>query len=107
MALNGHADRIAELQKQANESQPNNPFYSPSGESADDDNYKYNAYKVREIVSGLDTETKMRCSHTFPSSDGNPSRNLTSPTVVTLPILRRKHCLAPRKRFSTYTCHRN
>ena len=47
MALNGHADRIAELKKQANGSQPDNPFYSPSGESAVDDSYKYNAYKVR------------------------------------------------------------
>ena len=50
MALDGHGDRIAELKKQANESQPVNPFYSPTAESAANDDYKYNAYKVRKIV---------------------------------------------------------
>ncbi|KAF8690323.1 hypothetical protein AX14_003011 [Amanita brunnescens Koide BX004] len=40
-----HVDRVAELKKQANESQPFNPFYSPTGESAADDTYTYNAYK--------------------------------------------------------------
>jgi hypothetical protein len=98
---NGHVDRIAELKKQANESQPFDPNYTPTDDSAADDTYKYRTYKVRGIVSSLNTETNTHCSHTFPSSVGNPSRKSTLPTVVTLLILRRKHCSVPRSRFST------
>ena len=46
-------DRVVELKKRGNELGAINPFYSPSGESVDDDTYKYNAYKVREVVHGL------------------------------------------------------
>ncbi|KAN0092702.1 hypothetical protein V8E55_003486 [Tylopilus felleus] len=44
---NGSAeDRVAELKKQANaETQPVNPFYSPTADSDVDDNYEYAAYK--------------------------------------------------------------
>ncbi|KIJ62882.1 hypothetical protein HYDPIDRAFT_93514 [Hydnomerulius pinastri MD-312] len=43
---NGHVDRIAELKKQANsDSKLFNPFYSPTADSASDDDYKYAGYK--------------------------------------------------------------
>ncbi|KAF8658233.1 hypothetical protein AX14_007736 [Amanita brunnescens Koide BX004] len=42
---NGHVDRIAELKKQANESQPFDPNYTPTDDSAADDTYEYKTYK--------------------------------------------------------------
>ena len=97
----GHVDRLAELKKQADGTQPVNPFYSPTADSAADDTYKYAAFKVSQIVSGLRITTKMYCSHTSPLSVGNHSRKLRSPTVVTLLIQRRNLCLVPRRRFNT------
>ena len=97
-----HVDRVVELKKQADGTQLFNPFYSPTADSAADDTYKYAALKVSEIVSGLKKiTTKMYCSHTSPSSVGNHSRRLRSPTEVILLIQRRKHCLVPRRRFNT------
>lgn len=50
---NGKVDRVAQLKKQANETVPFNPFYSPTAESAADDNYEYAAYKVSQMMSRL------------------------------------------------------
>lgn len=52
---NGSAeDRVAELKKQANaETQPVNPFYSPTADSDVDDNYEYAAYKVSETIGSV------------------------------------------------------
>jgi hypothetical protein len=98
---NGHVDRVVELKKQADGTQLVNPFYSPTADSAADDTYKYAAFKVSEIVSGLKITTNMYCSHTSPSSVGNHSRRLRSPTEVNLLIQGRKPCLVPRRRFNT------
>lgn len=69
---NEHVDRIAELKKQSTDAQLFNPFYSPTADSAADDGYEYAAYKVSEIMSGRNIKTILYCSHTSPSSVGNP-----------------------------------
>lgn len=46
---NSHVDRIAALKAQSNETQVFNPFYSPTADSAADDDYKYATYKVSDI----------------------------------------------------------
>lgn len=67
------ADRVAELKKQANGTQLINPFYSPNADSAAEDDYKYAAYKVRSILSGLTmNEDEHVLQPHFPAIDWEP-----------------------------------
>lgn len=71
-----HVDRVAAL-RQASESQLVNPFYSPAGDSAADDTYEYNGYKVRETgASSLENKDLNALQPYFPVVDWEPLKEV-------------------------------